>query len=137
MLSLEWRREDHAGGGAAIGQKFFDEVLELGHGREDDLEHEGVVAGEVVAFLHGVESGEEFEEGFVSGSFAGEADEGGNGVAERGKVDVGAVAANDLEAFEAAEAFGGSGGRETDSTAEFGDGEASVGIELLQELFID
>jgi len=36
-LSLKWCREDHAGGGAAVGQEFFDEVFELGHGGEDNL----------------------------------------------------------------------------------------------------
>ncbi len=66
LLTLQRRRHDHAGGGAAVREQLFDEVLEVGHGGEDDLEEEGVVAGEVVALLHGVERGEELEEGFVT-----------------------------------------------------------------------
>ena len=102
LLSLKWRRENHAGGGTAVGEKFFDEVFELCDGGEDDFEQEGVVAGEVVALLHGAERGKELEEGLVAGAFAGEPDEGGGGEAEGVEIDVGAIAANDLEAFEAA-----------------------------------
>ncbi len=109
-FSLKWRRKNHAGGGAAVGEKFFDEVLEVGHGGEDDLEEEGVVAGEVVALLDGFEGGKEFEEGFVAGAFAGEADEGSDGEAEGVEVDVGAIAANDFKGFETAEALRGGGG---------------------------
>lgn len=115
--SLKWRRHDHAGGGAAVGQQFLDEIFEFGHGGEDDFEHEGVVAGEVMAFLDGDEGGEELEEGFVAGALASEADEGGDGEAEGVEIDVGAIAANDLEAFEAAKALCGGGGGEANAAA--------------------
>ena len=117
LHSLKWRRHDHAGGGAAVGQELFDEVFEFGHGGEDDLEHEGIVAGEVMALLHGDEGGEELEEGFVARSLAGEPDEGCDGEAEGLEVDVGAIAANDFEAFEAAQTLGGGGGREADAAS--------------------
>ena len=106
-FSLEWRREDHASGGTAVGQELLDEVFEFRHRGEDELEEEGVVAGEMVAFLHGVQGGKELEERFVARAFAGEAHEGRDGEAEGLHVDVGTIAADELEAFEAAEALGG------------------------------
>jgi hypothetical protein len=91
----------------------------------------------VVALLHGVEGLDELEEGFVAGAFAGKADEGGDGEAEGLEVDVGAVAADDFEGLEAAEALGGGGWREADAAAELGDGEAGVGGELAEELTVE
>lgn len=137
LLSLKWRREDHAGGWAAVGEKFFDEVFEFGHGGQDDLEQEGVVAGEMVTLLHCVEGGEELEEGLVTGALAGEADEGRDGEAEGLEIDVGSIAAYELEALKAAETFGCGGGGEAYSTAELGDGETCVGGELAQYLAVD
>ena len=116
-LSLEWRREDQAGGGAAVGEQFFDQVFEFGHGGEDDFEHEGVVAGEVVAFLHGGECGKEFEERLVARAFAGEANEGSDGETEGRQIDVGVIALDDFKAFETAQALGGGGGGEADAAA--------------------
>ena len=64
----------------------------------------------MVALLHGVECGKKFEEWFVACAFAGEAHEGGDGEAEGLQVDFRVVAANELEAFESAQALGGGGG---------------------------
>ena len=128
--------EDHAGGGRAVGKKFFDEALELLGGRERDLEQEGVAAGEVVALLDGVKGFEEFEEGLVAGAVAGHADEGGDGEAEGFQVEVGAVAADEAEAFELLDAFGGGGGAEADAAGELGEGEAGVGGEFEEDLFV-
>ena len=105
-LSLEWRREDHAGGGAAVGQKLFDEVFKFGHRCEDDLQQEGIVASEMVAFLHRVECRKEFEERFVTRALAGKTHEGCDGEAKGLEIDVGAIAADELKAFEAAKALG-------------------------------
>ncbi len=90
-----------------------------------------------MALLHGVERGDELEEGFVARAFAGEAHEGCDGEAERLEVHFGAVALDDLEAFEAAEALRGGGGGEADAAAEFGDGEAGIGGEFVEDLAID
>jgi len=90
-----------------------------------------------VALLDGVEGGEEFEEGFVTGAFAGKADEGGDGEAEGAEVDLGTIAADDFDGFQAAETLGCGRGREADTAAELGDGEAGVGGELADELAID
>jgi len=67
--------------------------------------------------LDSVEGRKEFEEGLVARAFAGEAHEGGDGEAEGLEVDVGAVATDELEAFEAAKALGGGGGGEVDAAA--------------------
>jgi len=90
-----------------------------------------------MALLYGFECGKEFEEGLVAGALAGEANEGRDGEAEGLEIEVGSIAAYEFEAFEAAEAFGGGGGREAYSTAELGDGETCVGGELAQYLAVD
>jgi hypothetical protein len=136
-LSLEWRREDHAGGGAAIGQKLFDEILKFGHRCEDDLQQEGVVACEVVAFLYCIECRKEFEEWFVACALAGEAHEGCNGKAEGMEVDVRAITTDEFKAFEAAKALSCGRGRETDSSTELSYGKACVVGELSQNLAVD
>ncbi len=136
-LSLEWRREDHAGRGAAVGEQLFDEVFELGHGGEDDFEHEGVVAGEVVALLHGVEGGKEFQEWLVACAFAGEAYEGGDGETEGLQVDVSMIALDDLKAFQAAQTLGGGGGGEADAPAKLGYSETRVVGEFAENLAVD
>ena len=116
-FSLEWRREDHASGGTAVGQELLDEVFEFRHRGEDELEEEGVVAGEMVAFLHGVQGGKELEERFVARAFAGEANEGSDGETEGRQIDVGVIALDDFKAFETAQALGGGGGGEADAAA--------------------
>jgi hypothetical protein len=68
-----------------------------------------------MTFLHGDESGEELEEGLIASALAGEPDKGGDSEAEDLEIDVGSIAANDLEAFEAAKALGGGGGGEADA----------------------
>jgi len=136
-FSLEWRREDHAGGGTAIGQKLLDEVFKFCHGGEDQFEQEGVVAGEVVALLHGVERRKELEEGFVARAFAGEAHEGRDRKAEGLHVDVGAVTADELETLEAPEALGGGRGGKSDAPSELRYGEARVGREFPQNFAVN
>ena len=90
-----------------------------------------------MTFLYSVERRQEFEEWFVTSSFAGEADEGGDGEAEGAEVDLGTIAADDFDGFQAAETLGCGRGREADTAAELGDGEAGVGGELADELAID
>jgi hypothetical protein len=136
-LSLEWRREDHAGGGAAVGQKLFDEVFEFGHRCEDDLQQEGVVAGEVMALLYRVKRWKELEERFVARALAGKAHKGCDGEAESLKIDVCAIAADEFKALEAAKALGGCGGREADATAELCHGEARVHREFSKDFAVD
>jgi len=90
-----------------------------------------------MTLLDGVERGKEFEERFVARAFAGEPYEGCDGEAEGLQVDLRVVAANELEAFETAQALGGGGGGEADAPAEFRYGEARVGGKLPQDLAVD
>ena len=64
----------------------------------------------MVALLHGVERWKELEEGLVASALAGEPDEGRDSEAESLKIDVGSIAADDLEALQTAKALGGGGG---------------------------
>jgi len=91
----------------------------------------------VVALLHGVERGQELEKRFVARAFAGESHEGCDIEAEGLQVDFRVVAANELEAFETAQALGGGGGGEADASAELGYAEASVGGQLSKNLAVD
>jgi hypothetical protein len=57
-LPVDGSGEDHAGGGHSIGEKAFDERLELIGGGEPDFDEEGFSAGDVMALLYGVDGGE-------------------------------------------------------------------------------
>ena len=58
LLPIDGGRENHAGGGHAVGEKAFDEGLELVDGREPDFDEEGFSACDVMALLDGVDGGE-------------------------------------------------------------------------------
>jgi len=60
LLPMDGCRENHAGGGHSVGEKTFDERLELVDGRETDFDEEGFSACDVMALLHSVDGGEEF-----------------------------------------------------------------------------
>ena len=90
-----------------------------------------------MALLDRVERGKELEEGFVARALAGEAHEGRDGKAEGLHVDVGAVAANELKAFEAPEALGGGGVGESDASTELRYGEARVGGKFSQNFAVN
>jgi hypothetical protein len=132
LLSLKRRRKNQAAGRAPVGQKILDELFELCHGSKDDFEQEGVIAGEVVTLLHGIERGKKFKERFVARTLAAETDKGGDGEAEGLEIEVGSIAANEVEAFETAKTLGGSRGGEVNPSCEFGYGEPCVSGELMQ-----
>ena len=57
-MPVDGSGEDHAGGGHSVGEKSFDEGLELVGGGEPDFDEEGLSSGDVVALLHGVDGGQ-------------------------------------------------------------------------------
>lgn len=136
LLSFERRRKDEAAGRGTVGQKLLDEIFKLCYGGKDDFEQEGVIAGQVVTLLHGIECGKEFKEGFVARALAGETDKGSDGEAECLEIDVGSIAANELEAFETVKALGSGRGGEVNPSSQFGYGEPRISGELMQYLLV-
>lgn len=104
------------------------------HGLDGDFQSEGIGAGAAMAF-------EDFRH-FADGS--GEArehvsndadtDEGSNGQADFRRVDFGAESGDDARVFHLAHAFGNRRQSEADAASEFGKGEASVLLQLLQDM---
>ena len=84
----------------------------------------------------GVEGFEEFQKGLVAGAIAGHADEGGDGKAEGPEVELGAVAADEAEAFQLLDALRGGGGAEADAAGELGERDARVGGEFKEDLLV-
>jgi hypothetical protein len=118
LLPIDGSRENHAGSGHSVGEKTFDEGLELVDGREPNFDEEGFSACDVMALLHGVDGGEKLQERAVVRVVAGKADEGHDRVAESFFVKQGAVTVDDLVGFELMDSFGHGGWRKTDVTAE-------------------
>lgn len=137
LFALEWGGQDHARGGAAVGEQALDEALELRDVGKNCFEEEGVAAGEVVTFLNVLQGGEELQKGAVTAAVAGEPDERRDGVSEGFKVNLNSIAANDIQAFQLPDALCCCGSREANAAAEFGEGEAGVERELVQNLFVD
>jgi len=126
--------EDEAGDGVAVGEECFDEGFEVGEVGGGDFEKEVVAAGDVVALADFFEGLHVFEEAVVVLAGAAHADEGENFEAEGFEVDVDGAGAEDAGLFHLLEAFAGGGGGEADAAGEFGEAEAGVGLELVEEL---
>jgi hypothetical protein len=126
--------EDEAGHGIAVGQEGFDEGFEVGEVGGGDLEEKVVAAGEVVALAYFFEGLHVVEEAVVVLAGATHADEGEDFEAEGFAVDVDGVSAEDADFLHLTETLTGGGGREADAAGEFGEAEASVGLELMEEL---
>lgn len=137
LFSLEGGGEDHAGGWAAVGQQFLDQILQLGDRRKYDLQQKGVAAGEVMAFLNGLECRNKFQERPVPIAVAGKPDERSDGESHCLQIDLSPVAADQLEALQAANTLCRGGRGELNAPAQFGDREAGVGAELLHYFFVD
>jgi len=126
--------EDEAGNGVAVREQRLDESFEVGEVGGGDLEEEVVSAGEVVAFADFFEGLDVVEEAMVVLAGAAHADEGEDFEAEGFAIDVDGVAAEDSDLLHLTEAFGSGGGGEADAAGEFGEAQAGVGLELVEEL---
>ncbi len=117
MATFEWCGEHNAGGWHAVRQQLFDERFQLFGRFDDDAKQEGIAAGEVVALLHDLERGYEFEKRSVPLAVAGEADEGGDGEAEGIVIEFGSIALDYAETLQLFDPLGGGGSREPDAAA--------------------
>ena len=131
---FDGRGEDEAGDGVAVGEKGFDESFEVVEAGGGDLEEEVVAAGEMVALTDFFEGLHVVEESVVVLAGAAHADEGEDFEAEGFAIDVDGVVAQDAGFFHLLKAFAGSGGREADAACEFGEADAGVGLDLVEEL---
>jgi hypothetical protein len=137
LLPIDGSRENHAGGGHSVGEKTFDQGLELIDGREPDFDEESFSAGDVMALLDRVDGGEKLQERAVVGVVAGEADEGHDRVAEGFLIEQGAIAEDDVVGFELVDSFGHGRGRKPDLAAELCVRDSGVLGERADDVVVD
>jgi hypothetical protein len=126
--------EDEAGDRVPVGEKGFNEGFKVGHGGGGDLEEEVVAAGEVMALADFFEGLHVFNEAMVMLAGTAHTDEGHDFKAEGFAIDFDGVAGEDADLFHLLEAFGGGSGGEANAATQFGEREAGVGLELVEEL---
>src|SRR5438045_1548547 len=101
------------------------------------LEVEAVLARDAVALADLGDLGRELGDLREPSGRRADAHDGGQRVAERARVDLGAIAGDHALALEALHARGNRGRREPDAAAELGDRKPAVGRELADDLTVD
>ena len=101
------------------------------HGLDGNFQGERIGAGAAMAF----EDFGHFADGFGDAdediADHADADEGGDGQADFGGIDLSTEASDDSGVFHLADAFGNGGKGESDAAAEFGEREAAILLKLL------
>src|SRR6185312_10586557 len=137
LLSLQRSGEHDARRGTSIGKQFFNEPLQLIDRRQNDLQEKSVASSEVMALLNGIQRGKKFQKLPIPGAFTGQAHKRRDRKTKGRQVDLSAIAANNIEALQTADALCRRRGRESNASSQLCYRKPRVSTQLLQYLSVD
>src|SRR5208337_978925 len=131
---LDQSRENNGSRGGAEGGQFVDQAFEMLHGLDGNFQGERIGTGAAMTFEDFGQVANGFGDAGEDVADHADADEGGDGQADFGGVNLSTEAGDDSGVFHLADALGNGGKREASAATEFGERQAAVLLKLLEDV---